>query len=137
VARRTKTEDTGSGMPEFEGKPVAASGIRITRAGDGLSEAMNLDPTELPHGAEVYIVLKGEVARVSHDPIPKTDGLLQRVHVVRATEAALVSHEDVKDLLEREQERVALLREEKAGVTRLPMGEDPLGVFDREGDPDE
>lgn len=125
-------------LPQFEGMPVVASAVRITRAGDGLSEALKLEPQELHHGQEVWFVLHGTISRVSHDPVPKADGILQRVHTVRADEVAMVGQEDVKDLLDRERERVLALKEQAAGITRLPMGgEDPLGVFDPAGDLDQ
>ena len=40
------------GLPEFEGRAVVRSAVKITRAGDGLSEALKLEPTALHHGDE-------------------------------------------------------------------------------------
>jgi len=116
-------------LPEFEGLPVIATAIRVTRAGDGLSEALKLEPKELHHDQEVWLVLHGRVGRVSHDPVPKADGVLQRVHTIVADEAALVEQADVKELLERHREHVQTLKEQAAGVSRLPLGDDPLDVW--------
>lgn len=126
MAKRKTVEDN---HPSFEGRTVAASAVRITRTGDGLSEAMALDPVELHHDDEVWFIIKGRVDQVNYRPIPKAEGLLQRVHTVVAAESAMVDAEDVKAIMDRERERVLLLKEEAQGVTRLPMGDDPLGVL--------
>lgn len=113
----------------FEGLDVVAAKVRVTRAGDGLSEAMTLDPQDLHHGEEVYLIIKGKVGRVSYDPVPKADGVLQRVHTVVASECVMVAPDEVEALLDRERDRLARLKEDRAGVARLPLNGDPLGAL--------
>lgn len=122
----------------FEGRPVVAAAVRVTNAGDGLSEALRLDPQDLHHGEEIWLIVKGFVSKVSYDPIPKSEGsLLQRVHTIKASECIMVAPDEVESLLERERERLLKLKEEAAGIARLPMDGDPLNVFDGAGNGDE
>lgn len=117
-------------LTPFEGRDVARATMKIMKAGDGLSDAMSLDPMELHHGEEVYCVIKGTVAKVNFPPISGADGLLSREHVIHAEEIAIVAPDEVEALLDRERERILKLKEEAAGVQRLPdPNADPLNVF--------
>lgn len=126
MAARKKVQE--GPLPSFEGKQVVAAAVKITRAGDGLSEALKVAPEALHDGDEVWFVLKGEVTQVTHRRIAKAEGLLARVHVVEAREIVKVDGVAVLDLMKAEQERILLLKEEAAGVTRLDFDDDPLGV---------
>ena len=115
------------GLPEFEGRAVVRSAVKITRAGDGLSEALKLEPTALHHGDEVFFVLRGAVTQVNHRPNSREeDDLLVRVHTVEAQEIAMVGHVEVDSLLAAERDRVKKLKDEEAGREPLPL-EEPLG----------
>lgn len=114
----------------FEGRQVVAAAVRVTNAGDGLSEAMRLDPQDLQHGEEIWLVVKGHVSKVAYEQIPKSEGtLLQRVHTVKAAECVMVAPDEVEELLKREKDRVLKLREAEQGVSRLPLDDDPLGIL--------
>lgn len=120
--RRTKT-----GLSRFDGKDVLTSSIKITNAGDGLSRAMSVEPTEFHHRETVHVVLECEVTEVSHKEIKDTDALV-RVHTFKAGTATVVDGALVEDVLE--QQRIAI--EEHEGVHRLP-----LGSTDEDGPDDE
>lgn len=133
-------------MPElekFEGRSVTGASVRITNAGDGLSDAMELDPELLAHGSTVWFVIRGEVTQVNYRNAGKgSEGELVRVHTVAAREVARVNGAAVSDLLDSEATRIAELRaaeeerraieeeerlraeEEAAGVQRLPTEEE-------------
>lgn len=128
MAAAAKTN--GETPMSFEGKAVVASAVRVTRAGDGLSEAMKLDPQDLHHGEEVWLVIHGRVGRVSYDPVKKAEEVLTRVHTIVAEECVMVAPDQVEGLLASERDRIEKLKEEKAGVSRLPLDTDPLGVLD-------
>jgi hypothetical protein len=114
------TQEEAMALPKFEKQPVSQAAVKITNAGDGLSEAMRLAPDALELGEEVWVVLKGEVTRVAHQRGTKDDGLtLVRVHTVKASDVALVAKDAVQELLHAEQDRIAKLREEEEGVQRL------------------
>jgi hypothetical protein len=117
------------GLPEFEGRAVVRSAVKITRAGDGLSEALKLEPTALHHGDEVFFVLRGAVTQVNHRPNSREeDDLLVRVHTVEAQEIAMVGHVEVDNLLAAERDRVKRLKDEEAGREPLPLDEEPQGA---------
>ena len=114
----TATEER---LPSFEGLPVVRSAVRITRAGDGLSEALKLDPRALHRGEEVFFVLKGTVDQVNFRPVSQEeDGLLIRVHTVRASEIALVDPGQVEHFLASERLRIKRLQDEAASREPLP-----------------
>lgn len=116
-------------MPEltpFEGREVYRTSIAITRAGDGLSEAMKVEPREFHHGETVYVVLECTVAKVQHVPYDKDDpfGPLSRVHSLAAGTATIVDEEIVAAHIADQAERNLRAREAEAGIERLPLADD-------------
>ena len=71
-------------LGKFEGRTVAAAKMTLTGTGDGLSQAMQIDPVVLHHGDEVYLVVKGVVADVRFPPVSGTESVA-RQHLVEAT----------------------------------------------------
>jgi len=113
------------GLDAFEGHQVVAAKLRVTRAGDGLSEALKLEPRALLVGEEVFFVLRGQVTQVNHRSASKDKGdLLVRVHTVEAQEIAMVGQAEVDELLAAERDRVKQLRDEEAGREPLPLAGD-------------
>lgn len=108
-----------SQLPTFDGKQVARTTVAVTNAGDGLSQAMAVDPQVMHLGDRGYLVLEYEVSKVGHVPIQDTD-LLTRVHTLRAERATLVDADLVQEHLERQSERIVRAREAAAGIQRLP-----------------
>lgn len=133
------------GLPNFEGRAVVRSAVKITRAGDGLSEALKLEPSALHHGDEVFFVLRGSVTQVNHRPTSREEDDLVRVHTVEAQEIAMVGQAQVDELLAAERDRVKRLKDEEAGREPLPLDEsqgvhppaDALGTGGRGHDPKE
>lgn len=121
-------------LPRFERRQVVRSAVQVTNAGDGLSEAMRLEPEALAYDEEVYFVIRGRVSKVTHmaNNRKDEDGQMVRVHTVRAEEIARVPGSAVKDLLAQEADRVRRLREDEAGVQRLI--DDPLGALPTDED---
>jgi hypothetical protein len=95
---------------------VLQSSIKVTNAGDGLSDAMLVDPAEYHLGDSVYVVLECVVARVDYQALTGVDAL-RRVHTLRAGTATVVSPELVSDVLEAQ--RVAI--EKAKGIQRLDL----------------
>jgi len=111
------------GVPSFEGEAVVRSTVRITKAGDGLSEALKLAPIALHRHDEVFFVLKGRVAQVNHKG---AEDDCVRVHTVDAIEVAMVEASEVAELLadaaqrvERAKDEARLAEEREAGILRL------------------
>lgn len=110
-------------LPAYEGREVVHASMKITRAGDGLSEALQLAPVALHHGDEVHLVLKGRVIDVQHPLLKSTDDdedRLVRKHVVQTEEITIVDEGDVQAALNQAAEKLATLRDEAAGREPLP-----------------
>lgn len=99
------TTETKSKLTPLEGREVLSATIAIRNAGDGLSQAMEVDPTELHHGETVYVVLECLVEKLRFDPIDKSDGL-QRVHMLKAGRATMVDGTIVSEALDRQQAKI-------------------------------
>lgn len=118
-------------LTPFDGKDVLSAGIAIRNAGDGLSEALSVDPQEFHHGEKVYVVLECEVDKVRFDPVKDSDGL-RRVHVFKAGTATIVDESIVATQLDDQRRKI----EAAAGVRRLEFDEE-LSAQHREGEHDE
>lgn len=114
---------TDNALRPFEGHNVIASRIAVTNAGDGLSEAMSVEPEELPIGTKVNVVLECEVSRVQYVPVKDTDAFA-RVHTLKAGTGTIVDAGLVADLIADQEKRNQLAREARDGVQRLPIPED-------------
>lgn len=126
-----------AGLAPFDGMDVLRTTIAVTNAGDGLSEAMKVDPQEFHLGDEVFVVLRCEVAKVQFVPIKDTDAL-SRVHVLKAGDATIIDGDIVEDHLIAQAERILKAKEQAAGVTRLAFDDEDEGSKpDPEGDEDE
>lgn len=123
-------------MPDltpFDGSEVIRTSIAIARAGDGLSEAMKVEPREFHHGETVYVVLECTVAKVQFVPVDKDEptGPLNRVHTLAAGVATIVDEELVRSHITEQADRNLRAREAEAGIERLEFDDEP----ELEGEP--
>ena len=105
-------------LHRFEGRDVIGTRIAITRAGDGLSQALAIEPAELSIGDTVYVVLECTVSKVTHEPVKDTDSLT-RVQTLQAGTATLVDKALVADVLQEQRDRL----DEARGIQRLDFEE--------------
>ena len=104
-------------LSKFDGREVLNTTVAIRNAGDGLSKALGVDPVELHHGEDVYVVLHCTVDKVRFDPIKDAEDCLTRVHMLKAGDATMVDGDLVAEQLEAQARRI----EEADGVHRLPF----------------
>lgn len=116
TTKRTPQSATDGQLAPFEGRDVLQTSIKVTNAGDGLSDAMAVDPDEYHLGDTVHVVLECIVGRVDYVQINGVDAL-RRVHTLKAGTATVVDAELVKDVLDAQ--RLAI--EKAKGVARLPF----------------
>ena len=110
----------------FDGAEVIKTSIAITNAGDGLSEALKVDPQSLHIGDTVHVVLECVVTKVSFVAIKDAPGRLARVHVLRAGGATMVDADLVEAHLDEQAERILAAKEEELGIMRLtPVADEP------------
>ncbi len=119
-------------LPPFEGHDVRRSTVKITKAGDGLSEALKIDPEAHHLGDEVYFVLRGIVTQVNHIPVSPVDDDLARVHTVTTQEITRVESDDVESFLAEAADRIKRAKEEAEGIQRLDVG--PFDDEENDGD---
>lgn len=77
-------------LNRFEGREVVDTTVAITKAGDGLSAALEVEPTELHHKQIVQVVLECEVGAVTFKSATEGEGLI-RVHKLITSRATLIT----------------------------------------------
>jgi hypothetical protein len=107
-------------LEPFEGIDVIGAKIKITNAGDGLSEALGVEPQAFHLGEKLYVVLEVEVAKVQHVEAKDTNSLL-REHTLKAQAATIVDATLVGDLVDAQKMIIRRAKEQAAGIEPLPF----------------
>lgn len=107
-------------LKPFDDRDVVACSVRIVRAGDGLSEGLDVDPVEFALDDFVHVVLRCQVSRVAYEEIKDT-GDLRRVHTLTCTSGTVVDQGDVRKVLDAQRKRI----ETAKGLSRLPGTDEP------------
>lgn len=107
-----------SALEPYKGRDVLRTSIKITNAGDGLSNAMAIAPQELDLGSTVYVILKCEVASHEYDPIKDTDAL-ELAQVLKAGDSTLADKDLVAHLIQEQADRITAAKEKAAGLLRI------------------
>lgn len=115
----TQTTD----LPVFEGEPVTSARVKITNAGDGLSEALKIAPEALHMDDEVFYVLRGKVTQVNH--VAK-DELVTRIHTVKADAITKVDGELASKMLAEAADALSRAKAEASGQMLLDAENDAL-----------
>lgn len=103
-------------LPMFEELAVDRCAVKITGAGDGLSEALRIEhPMHL--GENAYFVVRGVVTGVTHTET--RDEILVRVHTIKTAHIAQVNGDDVDDLLAEAADRLERARAAAKGQTAI------------------
>jgi len=103
-------------LPTFEGASVADSKVRITKAGDGLSESLALEPLALHMGTEASFCIRGTVSQIAHKTVK---GKVIRIHTIEVTEIAVMDDVEATDILDAYHEHIGELRDAKSGQQRI------------------
>lgn len=110
-------------LKKFEGKEVSRATIAVTKAGDGLSAALSVDPTEYGINDRVYVVLETHVGKVTHLDDKDRPNALIRQHTLVTEHAAIVDGQVVAELLAETKQKVLEKKEadeRERGIERLP-----------------
>lgn len=114
-------------LPPYGGLPVVRTAIKVTNAGDGLSQGLAIDPEVLPLGSRVYVVLECVVDSHEHDRVldkGNDTGLLILNQVLKAGTGTLIEGEVVRDAIAQQADRIQRAKDEAAGRARLPLPEE-------------
>lgn len=113
---------------EIDGHPVTGRLIKITKTGDGLSEAMKLENHDLEAEQIVDVIVRCKVADVNFKPDKKADdGSYKRIDVLEARSARIapVGFEQVASMMDEHEAAVAEMKlaeaEAKRGIERMPF----------------
>lgn len=124
---RTKTPESsqpsqraGTPLPPYDDENVLSASVSISNTGDGLSEAMSIDPVLLKVRDKVTIVLECEVTEHRHKAVPKIKEGLVLVLRMKAGRATIIDNDIVAEYLDDQ----ALRIEQAKGIQRMPFGED-------------
>lgn len=98
---------------DFEGRRITKTTIALTNAGDGLSQAMKIDPQALHQGDTVYVLIEAEVGKITFDPYD--DGVCSRVQNLRAGVATLVDSNEARETIEWQREALRHAADEERG----------------------
>lgn len=113
-----------SHLQPFDGKPVVQTTISVSNAGDGLSNALAIEPQEFHHGDRVFVVIEGEIDRVTHSPLSKdVPNMLVREHRLKAGTSTIVEGSLVAEVLEAQAAKIAAARLEAETEQRRAKGE--------------
>lgn len=113
-----KRGTTMTALHRFEGRDVIGTRIAVTNAGDGLSQALAIEPVELTIGQKVTIVLECEVGQVSFAPVKDTNAL-HRVQKLKAGTATIIDSSLVQEALDAQRIKI----EEANGLYRLDFAD--------------
>jgi hypothetical protein len=123
----------------FGGQSVAAVAVKVTNAGDGLSEAMRVDPVDLRFGQRVYQVIEGFVTKAEVAPAnhldPQGDVIVK--YTIKAGTSTLVDQGTVIEAIDITRNRILRAQEEAAAQKQLEGTERPVeGAPPAQDDPD-
>ena len=107
-------------LPNFEDHPVHKAKLRITGAGDGLSEALALAPKAYHAGETMCLVLKAKVSQINH-VAEKDTNALTRVHTAVVGSITEVEEAEIEGYLELAADRLREARDKASGQERLEL----------------
>lgn len=108
-----------SKLTSYRGREVIRTKIAVRNAGDGLSEGMRIDPTELEQGSTVYVVLECVVDDHTHKPIKDSPDYLELTQVLRAGAATIIDGDTVKEAIDHQKEKIEVAKQRAEGMRTL------------------
>lgn len=121
--RKAKPGPTVHDLGHMGGMPVVSMGIKMTKAGDGLSTALDIEPIEHDIDEEFYVLSRVRCRKYEHEKVPKFEAL-RKVEVTDVVVSTIVDDDFAANAIEEQERRNAKHLEERAGVQRIPGTED-------------
>lgn len=106
------------GLEPYNGMAIVACAADIKNAGGGLGKVLEVDPrlaadlAQVQIGDRRYAVLAMDCVGHSHKPMPKEEGSLKIIPAFRVTDFALTDSKEARDLIAKQSEHIAKLRED-------------------------
>lgn len=120
---------TNAELTDFDGKKVVRAAVALFGT-DGLSEAMAVNPMEIPQGTTGTCVIRWVCEEVKHKKVSKdTPDLLTRNHRLLVTTIAFADHKAITKMLDEQDEAIRKAKEKAKGIEALTAedGTDPVG----------
>lgn len=120
---------TNAHLSDFDGKQVVRAAVALFGT-DGLSEAMAVNPIEIPQGSTGTCVIRWTCEEVKHKKVSKdTPDLLTRNHRLKVTTIAFADHKAMTKILDEQDESIRKAKEKAKGIEALKSedGADPVG----------
>ena len=105
-----------------EGRPILGQKIKMRKTGDGLSQAVKVDPIKVTAGDVVYVLYKAVVTDVTHPPEKRHDpafGGVYEVPDLDAQTATFVDEELVGAMIAAQEDRNTRFEAEQRGQAEL------------------
>lgn len=119
MAKKQKSEPTV--IDTFENLDVIGATIAVTNAGDGLSQAMEIEGRIIHRNERVYVLLECDCSNVQFPSSKEDPNKLLRKQVLSAGVATIVDAAFALPTIDKQREKNRLADEAKKGITRLPM----------------
>lgn len=111
-------------LKQHDGRDIRQHQIKVRNTGDGLSQAVTVDPVDLHIGDTVYALIECKKSKDGFEEINGGDDL-KMVHVLRGGSATLITRDIARPLVEAQTERIIKARDEATGNQQLPLGKPP------------
>lgn len=99
---------------KYDDKPVIGMKVKITKAGDGLSSSLEVDPIAHHEGEPAYFLLKTNTRQIAYQRPKPTAGGLSRIETHDTWEVVEVNAAEGEELLGRKRAHLNTLREAQA-----------------------
>jgi hypothetical protein len=105
-------------LGNYMGRDVSSTSVKITKAGDGLSKQLDIEPKVLVPGETYMVLLEAKAGSHTHKVIEKA-GTWELIQVLEAQTVTFVDGEDMEKMLRIAADRVQAATEAAKGVQRL------------------
>lgn len=112
-----------SGLPDYEGLPTKRTSIAVTNTGDGLTNAMAVEPILYPVGSTQYVVIECKVDKHGH-AIIEGEAAYEVEQKFKGGVGMVVDADLVKPMIDQQRERVQMAKEKAEGTMRLAFDPD-------------
>lgn len=130
MSKKIEPVDASGVLPDYLGRKVRETFITITNTGDGLSQAMAIEPALFNPGEAFVVVLECVVDKHKHSRIKGDEsGDLTLEQIFRAGTAVVLTENEavvVRHALAAAADKLKRARERQEGVARLPYVEEIL-----------
>jgi len=106
-------------LPLFEDQKVQGSQVRIIKAGDGLSDALDVKPVAMHIGEVTDYVIRTICRQVNHRERSKNDRSLRRVHTVEVVAITEVDSAVADEIIKESAEALEKAKAERDGQLML------------------